>query len=525
MAPIKFFIKKCSLTVILLVVILGVSQWILPYREITHPLFPFVTLEDPDMPYFNRSGFSGKFISWYALDGYVGKFLASHPPTNSEKATAAPKPFGDLGPQEFAQTILRYDTEIDVSQFEKFSAGYTDSPLDPLTFNIRTSPQGFRLAQNAKSLTYSSKPKDVFRVVTLGDSLTFGFGVDYEKTWVSVLESKLKAQAPAPTRVEIINAGVISYDSALGEKLLNNRILALQPDLVLVGFGFNDYGFNAKYFAGKATASPLYRMRFFRWTRSWIDNYFRKHKKLTVATLESSKKQLGELRGAHSFSPEEFSSHIEGMIGNLKKNNIRFVLMNTTIPSRMYLAPLKKLAEKYQAPLIDFRDILFKEAQHKDVTSETPVDGIFRVKSSHPKPGERFFVVGDFFSAVEFGFAEMNDEGTDGDEVKGDGIFSKRLAFLPGTLLSFRFAQHDPDQGKNHWAEEFHGWRVFRRMDVPEKNFSTAVFQFNDLSDHAYRNFALFPFMQEICHPNVRGNAVLGPVIAARILDYLGWSK
>ena len=521
MASIRLILKKFVLTAILLVVILGVSQWFLPYREITHPLFPYVTLEDPEMPYFNRASFLGKFISWYALDGYVGDFLAKNGGTNQP----APKPFGPLGPQDFAQTILHYDSEINLSKMEPFAAEIRQPGDDPLAYNIRTTAQGFRVALDEKTTTFSAKPNDVFRVVTLGDSLTFGFGIDYENTWVSILASHLKANAPRGIRVEVINAGVISYDSALGKQLLEDRILALQPDLVLIGFGFNDYGFNAKYFVGKTTTSPIYRMRFFRWTRWWIDNYFRKHKKLSVATLKSSKEKLGELLGAHSFTPEQFSDHIESMVVLLKEKNIRSVLLNSTIPSRLYLPALKKISEKNNAPLIDFREILFQAAKRKDVESFQPVDGVFQLKIQNAKPGERFFIVGDFFSAVEFGFSEMNDEGRDGDAVKGDGIFSKRLSFLPGTLLSFRFAKHDPEEGRNHWAEEFHGWRVFRRFEVPEQAFLSKVYAFNDLSDQGYRNFALFPYMQEICHPNVRGNAILGPAVATRVLDYLGWSK
>jgi lysophospholipase L1-like esterase len=76
-----------------------------------------------------------------------------------------------------------------------------------------------------------------FRVLALGDSCTFGLGVQDGETWPAQLEGVLQVSG---LDVEVINAGVPGYSAYQGRRLFETRGLALEPDLVLVTFGFND---------------------------------------------------------------------------------------------------------------------------------------------------------------------------------------------------------------------------------------------------------------------------------------------
>ena len=78
------------------------------------------------------------------------------------------------------------------------------------------------------------------RVVGLGDSVMFGWGVREEECYVRVLESMLNADSPG--RVEVINTAVPGYNTAMEVATLEAKALALQPDLVLLGFVGNDRG-------------------------------------------------------------------------------------------------------------------------------------------------------------------------------------------------------------------------------------------------------------------------------------------
>lgn len=84
------------------------------------------------------------------------------------------------------------------------------------------------------------KPKNIYRIVTLGGSTTYTVKVeDNEKTFPYQLERILREKY-GNSNVEVINAGVGGYNS--WESLINFqfRVLDINPDLVIVYHGTND---------------------------------------------------------------------------------------------------------------------------------------------------------------------------------------------------------------------------------------------------------------------------------------------
>ncbi len=106
--------------------------------------------------------------------------------------------------------------------------------------HIRETPIRFTLSTNSRGLRGPEIPgrKARFRILALGDSTTFGLGVDDDQTWPAVLERLLRGKSGGP--VEVINAGVPGYSAFQGMRYLRERGLSLDPDLVLATFGFND---------------------------------------------------------------------------------------------------------------------------------------------------------------------------------------------------------------------------------------------------------------------------------------------
>jgi lysophospholipase L1-like esterase len=84
------------------------------------------------------------------------------------------------------------------------------------------------------------KPPGQTRILFLGDSCTFGYGVAHDATFVEVVESLLKGATGKP--VECINAGVPGYSLFQGYRYLITEGLQYQPDLVVLTFGWNDSG-------------------------------------------------------------------------------------------------------------------------------------------------------------------------------------------------------------------------------------------------------------------------------------------
>ena len=83
---------------------------------------------------------------------------------------------------------------------------------------------------NSKGLrddeTTYEKPLDVFRIVVLGDSRTFGFGVPIEKHFTTLLEGYFE-------RLEVINLGVVGYGVDQELLFLRHEGLRYGPDLVI----------------------------------------------------------------------------------------------------------------------------------------------------------------------------------------------------------------------------------------------------------------------------------------------------
>jgi GDSL-like Lipase/Acylhydrolase family len=85
----------------------------------------------------------------------------------------------------------------------------------------------------------AAKPAGVYRILMLGDSVTFGFGVDQKQSFPAVLEELLNKNEGA--RYQVINAGVPGFNIADEGALLPTLLTRYKPDLVLWTIVSNDY--------------------------------------------------------------------------------------------------------------------------------------------------------------------------------------------------------------------------------------------------------------------------------------------
>jgi lysophospholipase L1-like esterase len=105
-------------------------------------------------------------------------------------------------------------------------------------FLVRINSDGFR-----DDPLERPKPPNTVRIFALGGSTTFGWGVPNEETYHQVLERMLNDSARVgglPTRFEIVNAGVIGYNSWQVARLMGRLAERYQPDGFLVAYTFND---------------------------------------------------------------------------------------------------------------------------------------------------------------------------------------------------------------------------------------------------------------------------------------------
>jgi lysophospholipase L1-like esterase len=76
-----------------------------------------------------------------------------------------------------------------------------------------------------------------YRIVTLGDSFTFGWGVDFEDTWPRILEEGLQKRG---VDVEVANLGQPGAGPAQYAQVAQRALPLLRPDLVIVALNQAD---------------------------------------------------------------------------------------------------------------------------------------------------------------------------------------------------------------------------------------------------------------------------------------------
>jgi PA14 domain-containing protein/GDSL-like lipase/acylhydrolase family protein len=84
------------------------------------------------------------------------------------------------------------------------------------------------------------KEPGTFRIVGVGDSSLFGWGVPFEDSGMKVLERRLNEKSRGQ-KFEVINFAVPGYNTAMEAETFVQRCLEYAPDLVLLNFNTNDY--------------------------------------------------------------------------------------------------------------------------------------------------------------------------------------------------------------------------------------------------------------------------------------------
>lgn len=130
--------------------------------------------------------------------------------------------------------IERSNMTLDVPIFNQLS--FSKKPGKPLYYwHVKTNSKGMNYPEFTEK-----KKNDELRIVALGDSCTFGWGLDRKDTYVSQTEQVLQKRFP-DRNIVYINAGHTGYTSFQGTVLFHRYIRYWSPDIITISFGLNDH--------------------------------------------------------------------------------------------------------------------------------------------------------------------------------------------------------------------------------------------------------------------------------------------
>lgn len=150
--------------------------------------------------------------------------------------------FGFLIPFIAGEAVLRWIDPYHFDEKEE-SLRYGAAIMDPLANRLRPGAEGTYLgtktvisSQGWRSPVFEvPKPDGIFRVLLLGGSVPFGWGVGDGDEFPRVLERKLnEAKLAGDERIEVINAGVPGWRIEHAGDFLRRQGKLIAPDIVLL---------------------------------------------------------------------------------------------------------------------------------------------------------------------------------------------------------------------------------------------------------------------------------------------------
>src|SRR5262245_40814790 len=220
-------------------------------------------------------------------------------------------------------------------------------------FTMTTNRMGFRGEVLARE-----KAAGVLRVIAVGNSSTFGWGVNDDETYPASLARALGTILPG-RRIEVMNAGVPGFASFQGRRLLEEQVLPLSPDYVVLAFGFNDSRRAASTDSAFAVAAGAPAARAARVVRH-LEIYRRLERLLGRARPADRLSPTAEQRTVERVPVREYESNMLEMVRACAR--ARPILLAMVIPPE-YRDGLLRVARESGVPFLETRPYLLARVQ------------------------------------------------------------------------------------------------------------------------------------------------------------------
>jgi hypothetical protein len=381
-------------------------------------------------------------------------------------------------------------------------------PGPSLTWSFRIDREGFRGKDRAPV-----SDAEVFRILCVGDSVTFGFNVDQHRDYPAVLQQLLVARYPAH-RFEVLNSGVPEWSWVQGVAFLMRDGFSLHPAVVVIAHGVAD--------RAPTTVTDSERIWLNHWRSNesgsvrWLRNWLGETIPTTSQESPGCRLQEATLSTAcQRVSPGEIGAVIRQAGAAAKAAGVELILANLDFTGTAAVNAVHEAAIREDYRFLDIAarmrtDQLRREMiRSRELGLALPRVPMVPFGRIGPKAPEgrgarmRFRVTGSPRAAMRVrgqgpeasGFRfdeEMRDDGSEGDEKSGDGVYSTYVTTLPSVSeLSYRFfSDGNPE---------------FEAPASSDSSHTDRTIRFNRDGDAPIAIFGVRPLMSDNLHPDGEG--------------------
>lgn len=305
------------------------------------------------------------------------------------------------------------------------------------------------------------KPDGVRRIMVVGDSVVFGYGVKLEDMFPKVFERGLNSRGPG--RYEVISLGGAGGNTYSQSRIIKENVAIYDPDLVILAFNLNDilpkiFGKNTARSSDVDRSLSRSILRIIFDVRKTLDSEFRNRSHLYFLLRERMKVLLRQFGIASptmaplaAFAMEsdsgvaawrDTSGALLEIVNELKKDQVRFLL--AILPVDMQLSP--EIADIYRREYgFVFDDSLVNGLPQKIIADFARRHGIACVDllpSFRQDPQEKKFF------RIYGGSIDWNHPNRLGHKIIGEHLNNAFASLGAGTGVDDKAGRSSPDRQK-----------------------------------------------------------------------------
>ena len=193
-----------------------------------------------------------------------------------------------------------------------------------------------------------------FRIMTMGCSTTFGWGVTDEEAYPNRLEEYV--HKAGYTKTAVINAGQPGYTSFQGAWLWERTLKQYKPDVVLIGFVVQDARKAAYTDLSQAILQKDYRFL----KENFLYNsraYLALRHAVGAVQIRAKERGSGDAGGVYRVPPKDYVNNLRRLISSIKENGGTPVLFGYPLERSGYTKDhriiLAAAAQELQVPIFD----------------------------------------------------------------------------------------------------------------------------------------------------------------------------